>query len=163
MSHLHRCKTPKFATHPRRQMYKKRQKIYIRSVKCMRRIHRASCNVATGRPAGDLPRRASGRHRGNFVAASASCATRNIEPAPVTLAGALVARIAPSMPFLARSVSAFRRATAGWSNFSIAAMPAVMLIGLRSESRQVWKRGRAVHASDCAGNGKSLVVFTGPR
>ena len=56
--------------------------------------------------------------------------TRNIEPAPVTLAGAPVARIASSMPFLARSVNAFRRATAGWSNFSIAAMPAVMLIGL---------------------------------
>jgi hypothetical protein len=47
--------------------------------------------------------------------------TRNIEPAPVTLAGAPVARIAPSMPFLARSVSAFKRATAGGSNFSIAA------------------------------------------
>jgi hypothetical protein len=55
--------------------------------------------------------------------------TRNIEPAPVTLAGAPVARIASSMPFRARSVSALRRATAGWSNFSTAAMPAVMLIG----------------------------------
>ena len=44
------------------QMYKNRGRIYIWVAKCMRRIHRASCNVATGRPAGDLDAASGASH-----------------------------------------------------------------------------------------------------